>query len=111
MRLFDPVTETGTVHSFVQESPHLIPQYAALLQQARLWIEQETTERLGFYSAQEEEVPPVPAKKASPKPKRVTVGQLSEQVSSLATLLPGLIDQMKSVIERQDPSLRISRVS
>ena len=102
MRLFDPVTETGTVHSFVQESLHLIPQYAALLQQARLWIEQETTERLGFYSAQEEEVPPVPAKKASPKPKRVTVGQLSEQVSSLATLLPGLIDQMKSVIERQD---------
>ena len=96
------MTETGTVHSFVQDSPHLVPQYSALLQQARLWIEQETTERLGFYSAQEEEVPPAPAKKASPKPKRVTVGQLSEQVSSLATLLPGLIDQMKSVIERQD---------
>ena len=75
------------------EAPRIVLQQAALLQQAKLWIEQETAERLEFYSAQEEELVPVP-KKAAAKAKRVTVGQLSEQVPSLATLFPGLIDQV-----------------
>ena len=54
------------------------------------------------YSGQEEEGPVPPAKKAPAKAKRLTANQLSEQVSSLATLLPGLIDQVKAVVERQD---------
>ena len=45
MRVFDPVTETGTVHSFVLDAPHLVPQPAALYQKARAWIEQETRGR------------------------------------------------------------------
>ena len=101
MRVFDPVTETGVVHSFVPDAPHLVPQHAPLIQQARSWIEEETAERLAFYSAVEEEAPP-PPKKAVPKAKRVTVNQLSEQVSALATMLPGLIDQVKSVVEHQN---------
>ena len=101
MRVFDPVTETGVVHCFVPDAPHLAPQHASLIQQARSWIGEETAERLAFYSAVEEEAPP-PPKKAVPKAKRVTVNQLSEQVSALATMLPGLIDQVKSVVERQD---------
>ena len=62
MRIFDPVTETGTVRSFVLDAPHLVPQPAALYQKARSWIEQETSERIGFYSALEEEAPALPHK-------------------------------------------------
>ena len=97
MRVFDPVTETGVVHSFVSDAPHLVPQHTSLLQMARAWIEQEATEKLGFYSAQEDEAPAPVVKKATPK-----ASQLSDQVASLANLLPGLIDQVKSVVDRQD---------
>ena len=92
------MTETGTVYSFVEEAPHLVPQPFALLLRAREWIEQETTDRLAYYSAQEEEpVPPI-QKKAAAKAKRVTVNQLSEQVTSIATLLPGLLDQVHAFL-------------
>ena len=101
MRVFDPVTETG-VHSFVSDAPRLVPQHTSLLQMARAWIEQEATAKLVFYSAQEDEAPAPAVKKSTPKAKRVTVSQLSDQVASLANLLPGLIDQVKSVVGRQD---------
>ena len=85
MRPFDPVTETGTAHAFVTDAPHFVPQHSALISQARTWIEQETVERLAFYSAQEDEPPAPFPKKAAAKAKRLTVNQLAEQVSSLTS--------------------------
>ena len=104
MTPYDPVTDLE-VTSFVEGSPQLVPQGDLLMAAARAWVE---ADKLAFYTAAEgepDEVLPktAPAKRAQPSPKkRVTVLQLSEQVSALANLLPGLVDQVRGVVERQN---------
>ena len=62
----------------------------------RAWLETEDPAGLGPV------LPKPAAKKAQPSKKRVTMAQLSEQAASLAGLLPGLIDEVKGVVERQN---------
>ena len=80
---------------------------------ARRWIEGEAGDRLAFYTAGEgaeepDEIPPKgpPAKRGATAAakKRVTVNQLAEQVTALAGLLPGQVDQVKSVVDLPGPS-------
>ena len=107
MALFDPVTDQEVI-SFVEGSPQLVPHPEEVMAAARAWLESETAERLAFYTAPEDPeglgpvLPKPAAKKAQPSKKRVTMAQLSEQVASLAGLLPGLIDEVKGVVERQN---------
>ena len=110
MEPFDPVTDI-TVTSFMEGAPQLVPSGELLMLAARRWIEGEAGDRLAFYTAGEgveepDEIPPKgpPAKRGATAAakKRVTVNQLAEQVTALAGLLPGLVDQVKSVVDRQN---------
>ena len=108
MEAFDPVTDI-TVTSFMEGAPQLVPSGELLMLAARRWIEGEAGDRLAFYTAGEgaeepDEIPPKgpPAKRGAAAKKRVTVNQLAEQVTALAGLLPGLVDQVKSVVDQQN---------
>ncbi|CAE7243857.1 mok12 [Symbiodinium necroappetens] len=96
---YDPVTDIDVV-PFVLGSSQLFPQPEALQRAAREWVEGASSEKLGFYTAAEElpeeaVVPAAQTPKRQPVPKnRVTVNQLSEQVSALTGVLPGLVEQM-----------------
>ncbi|CAE7365687.1 mok12, partial [Symbiodinium necroappetens] len=104
---YDPVTDLDVV-SFVPGSSQLVPEPEALQRAATDWVEGAASEKLGFYTAAEElpedsaaPVVQAPKRQAMPK-KRVTVSQLSEQVTALTGVLPGLVEQMKSLVERQN---------
>ncbi|CAE7214730.1 hypothetical protein AK812_SmicGene44184 [Symbiodinium microadriaticum] len=109
MTPYDPVTDL-VITSFVEGSPQLIPQVGDLVMAAaRAWVDAaEPHDKLAYYTAAEgdpDEVLPksVPPKKTQAAPKkRITVHQLSEQVSALANLLPGLVDQVKGVVDPQN---------
>ena len=45
---------------FMEGISHGIPVPSQVIEQARLWLGVQTEQRLGFYSAQEEEVPVTP---------------------------------------------------
>ena len=80
---FDPVTESGMVVGFEPSAPHVLPAPEELIR-ALL-----TRRPIG-----------VQAKRAA-KPKRVTTAKLAEQVNQLASVLPGLVEQVRLVSERQ----------
>ena len=102
MSVFDPVTESGTVTCFEPESPHLLPSPEDLMRLAAQWVGADGSSGLPYLSAQEE-VDPLPSAgpKAAPKGKRITTAQLAEQVNQLAAVLPGIMDQIKVLAERQ----------
>ena len=87
MEPFDPATDI-TVTSFMEGAPQLVPS------------------RFLHGAEEPDEIPPKgpPAKRGATAAakKRVTVNQLAEQVTALAGLLPGLVDQVKSVVDRQN---------
>ena len=107
MTPYDPVTDIDVV-PFISGSSQLFPQPEALQRAAREWVDGATSEKLAFYTAAEEPpeeatAPAAQAPKRQPMPKkRVTVNQLSEQVSALAGVLPGLVEQMRNLVDRQN---------
>ena len=107
MMPYDPVTDIDVV-PFISGSSQLFPQPEALQKAAREWVDGATSEKLAFYTAAEEPpeeatAPAAQAPKRQPMPKkRVTVNQLSEQVSALTGVLPGLVEQMRNLVDRQN---------
>ena len=95
-REYDPVTDsTSPIRGFMPESPLAIPLHQELTEAAAAWARSETTGRVNFYSAREEQVnspKATVAKKATAK--RLTNAALSEQLSALAA-------QVKLLAERQ----------
>ncbi|CAE7242937.1 unnamed protein product [Symbiodinium sp. CCMP2592] len=102
MSLFDPVTESGLVVGFEPSAAHVLPSAEDLMRAALTWVGSDQVSALAYVTAQEEEegVPEVMPKRAA-KPKRVTTAQLADQVQQLASVLPGLVDQVRVLTERQ----------
>ena len=103
------------------EDPSLLPDPRALLRLAKAWITSQTSARIEFYSAAEEEVPLTPlvdeeeeegeaaapmmvpkSKAAAPKPKRVTMASLAEQLGSMAQILPAVVQRLDTMQSDQD---------
>ncbi|OLP96296.1 Protein-S-isoprenylcysteine O-methyltransferase [Symbiodinium microadriaticum] len=104
MRLYDPVTDL-VFESFLPEAAHIMPQPEMLIAAAKAWVEEEASDRLAFYSAQEEHaVPPVASPKRPAAKKKVTMTQLSEQVAAIAAVIPSLAGQIRLVAEKQATS-------
>ena len=101
MSVFDPVTESGTVTCFEPESPHLLPSPEDLMRLAAQWVGADGSSGLPCLSAEEVDPLPSAGPKAAPKGKRITTAQLAEQVNQLAAVLPGIMDQIKVLAERQ----------
>ena len=101
MRLYDPVTDL-VFESFLPDAAHIMPQPEMLIAAAKAWVEEEASDRLAFYSAQEElTVPHVASPKRPAAKKKVTMTQLSEQVAAIAAVIPSLADQIRLVAEKQ----------
>ena len=102
MSAFDPVTESGLVVGFEPEASHVLPASEELMRQALLWVGSDLAPGLAYVTAQEEPEADLGAQaKRAARPKRVTTAQLAEQVNQLASLLPGLVDQVRVLSERQ----------
>ena len=97
--------EEDEIVPFAENFPTALPSYTEVLEAATAWIGQSGTQRVNFYSAQEDPeepavekaaavVKPSPSKKA-PTVKRVTNAQVLDQLSTL-------VAQMKSLSARQD---------
>ncbi|CAE7829752.1 unnamed protein product [Symbiodinium sp. CCMP2592] len=99
---FDPVTEPGLVVGFEPAAPHVMPAPEDLMKAAVDWVSGDQAPGLAYVTAQEgseghEDAQPKRAARA----KRVTTAQLAEQVNQLASVLPGLVEQVRLVSERQ----------
>ena len=104
VREYDQNTDSlDSVVSFAQEHPFGVPVASQLVPYAQEWIAGQGSERVNFYSAQEEQDPPA-AKRASAKgaskskgvvPKRVTNAQMLEQMEIMMA-------QMKSLVVRTE---------
>lgn len=95
-REYDPVTDsTAPIKGFLPESPSAIPLHHELTEAAASWARSETTGRVNFYSAREEQ-PQTPKANAAKRgtAKRMTNAAISEQLSALAA-------QVKLLAERQ----------
>ncbi|CAJ1338628.1 unnamed protein product, partial [Effrenium voratum] len=102
---FDPVTE-GDLPGFHPEDNQLVPYSPSLLTAAH-WVSSETGERLAFYSAASEAVPPQeeqtpPPRRQQPKPKRVTTASLADQLAKVVDMLPAISSQLQELQMRQD---------
>lgn len=95
-REYDPVTDsTVPIMGFKPESPLAIPLHHELTEAAAAWARSETTGRVNFYSAREEQVATPKANTAKKgAAKRMTNAAISEQLSALAA-------QVKLLAERQ----------
>ena len=103
---FDPVTE-GDLPGFHPEDNQLVPYSPSLLTAALNWVSSETGERLAFYSAASEAVPPQeeqtpPPRRQQPKPKRVTTASLADQLAKVVDMLPAISSQLQELQMRQD---------
>lgn len=107
VRLFDPVTEGPEIHCFYPGSPEIYPSPQLLLEAVTSWIQTASEDRVGFYTAMEEEQ----VAKASPKasvpaakkgPRKVTNAVLAEQVSALADTLPVVLEQLGALQSSQE---------
>ena len=103
LRDYDQNTDgVDTVLTLSQQNPFAVPIVAQLLPVAHEWLGNQESERVNFYSAQEEQDPPVskkasakPAAKSKGLPKRVTNAQVFEQ-------LEVMVAQMKALSARTD---------
>ena len=98
--------------SFLADPVEAIPKSASLLTQAYEWLQMAEGHRINYYTAAEEEVPPLPTRQqkrqgpailaedpAPKKPwvKRVTAAALAEQVSHLVQVIPALTQQLEAL--------------
>eukprot|EP00438_Fugacium_kawagutii_P032989 Skav223990 [mRNA] locus=scaffold6785:46494:53610:+ [translate_table: standard] len=91
MREYDPVTDsTEPIRPYDRDHADALPKVQTILGEVREWISQVASERMHFYSAQEDpepvEEPPNPAVSKKPavrKAPRVTTASLSEKVDAL----------------------------
>ena len=89
------------------------PALDRLLEQARVWLAVDRTERVAFYSAAEEEAPArthppgvtahggTTSGEPKPKPKRHTVASLASQMETVVGALPSIMDQLGQLAARQ----------
>eukprot|EP00438_Fugacium_kawagutii_P022744 Skav214758 [mRNA] locus=scaffold1230:82860:84742:+ [translate_table: standard] len=99
MREYDPVTDsTEFIRPYDQDHADALPKVQTILGEVREWISQVASEKMHFYSAQEDpepvEDPPNPATSKKPairKPPRVTTASLSEKVDALQAQLQLLL--------------------
>ena len=107
LRLHDPVTEQEGIQFFFQDSPEIFPSGPALSSEVETWIQGAAEDRVGFYSAVEEELPPRPAARpkgqAAPKKgqKKPSVANLAEQLASLSSTLAPMMSQLQALQEGQ----------
>ena len=119
-------TDVDLINHFSNVDPGARPDLALLAEQVNSWISSEITDRLAFYSAQEEEeegeMDQTPAaRRRRPKAglgegftppgkgpgapkggaKRPTVATLATQMETILATLPALTDQMANLTERQ----------
>lgn len=106
LRLYDPVTEEEGIHSFCQGSPEIYPAPQQLLEAASRWIQTAAGDRVGFYTALEEELMRASPTASAPAPKRgakkITTAALAEQVTAIAEALPAVLDQLRSLQANQE---------
>lgn len=107
LRPHDPVTEQEGIQFFFQDGPEIFPSGSALSLEVEAWIHGAAEDRVGFYSAVEDEVPPQPAARpkaqAAPKrtQKRPSVANLAEQLSTLSSTLAPMMSQLQALQEGQ----------
>lgn len=105
IRLFDPVTEGEGTLCFYESSVETYPSPQPMLETALNWIQTSAEDRVGFYTAVEEEGVMKASPKASPAPKKaskkVTTASLAEQVSAIAGTLPAVLEQLTSLQDKQ----------
>lgn len=105
---FDPAKDTENVRSFFPGSPQILPQSTLLMERSFQWLLGETTERLQYYSADEDfqileataKASGAPPVKATPK-KKVTTAALAEQLSILSQSLPQITEQLQVLQAKQ----------
>ena len=110
-REYDPQQPTDLVVGFSHEFPNALPVFSEILEVAQSWVQAQGSDRVNFYSALEEQDPPLakadaksaPAKKP-PVVKRVTNAQVLEQMSLL-------VAQVKALSTRQDNLEKVSSPS
>ena len=114
LREFDPVTDGHPIQHFLPELPETFPLSNSLLEQALEWITNETSSRVHYYSAVEEEdevqevpVTPRPGARRNPKaeaakPKKVTTAVLADQLAALTDTLPAITTQLNALRENQE---------
>ena len=107
IREYNPAQDTHEIHSFLEESPQVVPSSNPLLQQALDWMSEEVTGRVQYYSAEENApapvaapLPPKKTEKAEPK-KKVTNAVLADQLSELSQALPSIMQELQSLKEKQ----------
>ena len=97
MRDYDPSDGLDAITSFSSENPFAIPIASQLVPYAQEWVSSHGSDRVNFYSAQEEQ-DPAPPKKAAAKhaakskglPKRVTNAQVFEQMEVMIAQVKAL---------------------
>ena len=104
VREYDQLVDSlDNIVAFSPEHPFAVPIASQLVPFAQEWISSQGSDRVNFYSAQEEQDPPA-AKKAATKigakskgavPKRVTNAQMMEQMEIMMA-------QMKSLVVRTE---------
>lgn len=109
LREFDPVTDGHPIQHFLPDLPETFPLSTFLLESALEWITNETTSRVHYYSAVEEEAPetPAPTKKKPAKsdvakPKKLTNAALADQLAALTDTLPSITDQLSALRKNQE---------
>lgn len=102
VREYDPQANDDHVVGFSNDHPNALPVFADLTETASVWVGQQGSDRVNFYSALEDPDPIQPkadakgvAGKKAPVVKRVTNVQVLEQ-------LQVLVSQMKALTTRQD---------
>lgn len=116
--------DADLINHFSNTDPGARPDLAVLLEQVQQWVSSEITDRLAFYSAQEEEEetePVVSTRRRRPKAglgegstppgrgsgvpkagaKKPTVATLATQMETILAALPALTDQLANLTERQ----------
>ena len=104
IREYDPSKDLHEIHSFLEDAPQVVPSSNPLLQSALDWMGEEVSGRVQYYSA-EENAPagaavPLPPKKSEAK-KRITNAALAEQLSQLSDALPGIMQELQGLKEKQ----------
>ena len=107
IREYNPARDSHEIHSFLEDSPQVVPASNPLLQLALDWMSEEVTGRVQYYSAQENApaavaapLPPKKPDKAEPK-KKVPNAALADQLSELSQALPSIMQELQSLKEKQ----------
>ena len=104
-REYDPVTDSSEViWGFSTDHPASLPDVTKLMPMVRQWLLERTDDKAGFYTAQEDQIPPAskpgqastpPLAKKATQAKRVSNAMIADQLAILAS-------QMQELSSRQD---------